>query len=41
MLEFNPETFLIDRLMKSAALIFVDFKARPNNRVTLLLIDKF
>ena len=40
MLEFDAETFLIDRFVKAAALVFVNFKAGANNGITFLLEDE-
>ena len=37
MLEFNVEAFLINRLVKSAALIFVHFEASTDNGVAFVL----
>ena len=39
-LEFNAKTFLIHRLVKAAALVFVNFEAGANNGITFLLEDK-
>jgi hypothetical protein len=38
-LEFNTETFLVDRLIKTTALVFVNFEARTNNRVAFVFED--
>ena len=40
MLEFDAKTFLIHRLVKAAALVFVDFEAGANNSITFVLEDK-
>ena len=40
MLEFNAQTFLIHRLVKAAALVFVNFEASANNGIAFLLEDK-
>src|SRR6266480_7347951 len=40
MLEFNAETFLVHRLVKAAALIFVNFEAGTNNGKALILKDE-
>jgi hypothetical protein len=40
MLEFNAQTFLIHRLVKAAALVFVNFEAGANNGITFLLEDE-
>ena len=39
-LEFNAKTFLINRLVKAAALVFVNFEAGANNGVALLFKDQ-
>ena len=38
--EFNAKTFLIHRLVKAAALVFVNFEAGANNGVALLFKDQ-
>lgn len=40
MLEFNAQTFLIHRLVEAAALVFVNFEARANDCVALVLEDE-
>ncbi len=40
MLEFDAKTFLIHRLVKAAALVFVNFEASANNGITFLLEDE-
>jgi len=39
-LEFNAETFLVNRLVKAAALVFVNFEASANNGITFILEDE-
>jgi len=36
MFEFNAETFLVNRLVKTTALVFVNFEAGANNGVTFV-----
>jgi hypothetical protein len=40
MLEFNTKTLLINRLVKGATLVLVDFEAGSNNGITFILEDK-
>jgi hypothetical protein len=40
MLEFNAETFLIYRLVKAAALVFVNFEASANNGIRFVFEDE-
>ena len=39
-LEFNAETFLVHRLVKATALIFVNFKAGAHDGITFILEDE-
>ena len=40
MLEFNSETFLVNRFVEPAAFILVNFEASTNDRVALILEDQ-
>ena len=39
-IEFNAETFLVNRLVKAAALFFVNFEAGANNRIRFIFEDE-
>ena len=40
LLEFDAETFLINRLVKAAAFVLINFKACANDGVAFVLKDK-
>jgi len=40
MLKFDPKTFLINRFVKTASFVLIDFEACANDRVAFIFEDQ-